>query len=64
MEKNHIAYYRVAENLINFSSKSQELLKIIGVIFDAHKIDMISSEEISLVKLMEINLKKDLKIQN
>jgi hypothetical protein len=64
MEKNHIAYYRVAENLLNFSSKSQELYSIINVIFAAEKLEMVSPNEISLERLLQFNIGQKLQIQN
>ena len=56
MEKNHVAYYRVAENLINLSSKSEQLFSIIRVIFQDSKTKMVNDKEISLDKLLNYNI--------
>ena len=59
-----MAYYRVAENLLNFSCKSQELFKIIGIIFQDQKMHMVTPTEISLEKLLQYNVGQKLQIQH
>ena len=62
MFKNMVAYYRVAENLINFSQASEKMLAIVskGVVFKHFEL----TEDLSLNSLQSHNESKQLYVSN
>lgn len=52
MYKNHVAYYRVVENLINLSSRSHQMHSMMNIILQKNQMEKTSEGHVCLNKLL------------